>query len=244
MERFEDQALVLGSLDYGEADRLVTLFTRSHGKVTAFAAHARKSKRRFAGALEPFTLVNVWLVERSGNTFRLDLAEPERTFHGIREDLSLIARAMYCLELCRELLREQEPHVELLDLAVDYLSQLEQKKAGPTSLLAFELQTLALAGFMPRFDVCALCGKSWGPRPKFDPDHGGAVCDTCALRTRGGVAVEGGLLEALAGLQAGGRQPLAPELRQKARELLNLFISHQLGKRLKSVDFMRQVGLD
>ena len=52
MERFAEEAVVLASVDYGEADRVVTLFTRGRGRLTAFAAGARKSKRRFAGALE------------------------------------------------------------------------------------------------------------------------------------------------------------------------------------------------
>ena len=52
MDRFSDEALVLSTVDFGEADRIVTLFTRGHGRLSAFAAGARKSKRRFAGALE------------------------------------------------------------------------------------------------------------------------------------------------------------------------------------------------
>ncbi len=102
MERFEETAVVLSTLDYADADRLVTLFTRSHGKLTAFAVGARKSKRRFAGALQPFTLLRAQLVERRGDTFRLDAADIQETFHRIREDLPRIARALYCLELCRE----------------------------------------------------------------------------------------------------------------------------------------------
>ena len=66
MERFWERALVLSHLDYGDADRLVTLFTAARGKLTAFAAGARKSRRRFAGALEPFTLIQAKLVERRG----------------------------------------------------------------------------------------------------------------------------------------------------------------------------------
>jgi DNA repair protein RecO (recombination protein O) len=244
VERFVEQALVLGTVDYGEADRVVTLFTRTRGKLSAFAAGARKSKRRFAGALEPFTLVKAQLVERNGTTFRLDSVDVERTFHGIRDELSLIARALYCTELCRELLRDAQPHEELLTLVVDYLGLLEARKAGPTSLLAFELSALALAGLMPRFDVCSLCSQDWAPRPRFDPEHGGAVCEACALRSRAGIMVEESTLASLRALQEGVRQPLPPEIRQRARELLNLFIEHQLGRRLKSVEFMRQVGLD
>ncbi|HLL53966.1 MAG TPA: DNA repair protein RecO, partial [Myxococcaceae bacterium] len=139
MDHFTEQALVLSTVDYGEADRLVTLFTLGRGKLTAFAAGARKSKRRFAGALEPFTLLKVQLVERRGNTYRLDGADIERGFYSIREDLARISRALYCVELCRELVREDEPHEQLFYTLISYLDQLEQQAAGPTSLIAFEL---------------------------------------------------------------------------------------------------------
>ena len=176
MDRWEDEALVLGTLDYGDADRLVTLLTRRRGKLTAFAAGARKSRRRFAGALEPGTLLRARLVERHGSTVRLDAVEVVQAFPRIREELSRIARALYALELCRELLRDDEPAPELLSLAVEWLGKLDAGEAGPTSVLAFELQALALAGLMPRFDACALCGGPPGEAPRFDVDHGGAVC--------------------------------------------------------------------
>jgi DNA repair protein RecO (recombination protein O) len=244
MERFTDEALVLSSVDYGDADRLVTLFTRAHGRLTAFAAGARKSKRRFAGALEPSTWLRAQLVERRGDTLRLDGVDVLRSFHHLREELPRIARALYCLELCRELTRDHEPHEALFEALRSYLTLLDERQAGPTSLLKFELDALQHTGFMPRFAPCALCGGSTGARPRFDPEHGGVVCEGCSPRVPRGVAVEPTVVEALSRLQAGERTPLAPVLRGRARQLLNGFIAHHLGRKLKAVDFMEQVGID
>lgn len=244
MERFVDEALVLSTVDYGEADRLVTLLTREHGKLTAFAAGARKSKRRFAGALEPYMRLRVQLVETRGSTVRLDSADIVAGYYAAREDLALIARALYAVELCRELTRDHEPHPELFLLLEEYLTRLDSREAGPTSLLAFELSALAQAGLMPRFDSCSLCGGPPGERPRFDQAHGGAVCEACSGRARDAVAISPALLSGLRALQEGERTPLAPELRARARSVLNIFIAHHLGRRLKSVDFMAQVGLD
>lgn len=244
MERFADEAVVLSTIDYGEADRLVTLLTRSRGKLTAFAAGARKSRRRFAGALEPCTQLRAQLVERRGSTLRLDAVDVLCSFHGLRSELPLIARALYCAELCRELVRDGEPHASLYGLMVDYLGELEQRRAGPTSLLLFELTALSEVGLQPRFDRCALCGGEVGASPRFDPEHGGAVCESCGPRSRFGVPVSGELVRALAGLQGGAREPLSAELRQRGRALLNLFIAHQLGRKLRSVEFLTQVGVE
>src|SRR5687768_7026626 len=126
MDRFEEQAVVLSTVDYGDADRLVTLFTRGRGKLTAFASGARKSKRRFAGALEPFTVVRAQLVERRGDTYRLDNTDILASFVRVRADLTLISRALYCLELCRELVKDKEPHPRLFSLLVEYLEMLDR----------------------------------------------------------------------------------------------------------------------
>jgi DNA repair protein RecO (recombination protein O) len=244
MDRFVEESVVLGTVDYGDADRLVTLFTRGRGKLTAFAAGARKSKRRFAGALDPMTLVRAQLVSRAGTTFRLDSVDIDKTFQSIRLDLSRISRGLYAVELARELIRDEQPHEELFSLLVGYLELLEANKAGPTSLIAFELSALQFAGFMPRFDVCAICGGGLADPLKFDPAHGGVICSLCQARSPYGLPVAASLVTGLLAIQRGERKPLEAGERRKARDLLNHFIAAQLGQKLKSVDFMAQVGLD
>lgn len=244
MDRFFDEALVLSTVDFGEADRIVTLFTRGHGRLSAFAAGARKSKKRFAGALESGTHLTAKLVTTRGDTCRLDGVEVLRSFHGLRDDLSRIARALYCLELCRELTRDHQPNEALFDALVHYLGLLEEKKAGPTSLLKFELDVLQYTGFMPSFTPCALCAQPTGDRPRFDAEQGGVVCFSCSARVPAGIPVRPEVVDALARLQGGARTPLPAELRARGRELLNLFIAHHLGRKLKTVEFMEQVGTD
>jgi DNA repair protein RecO (recombination protein O) len=244
MERFVERALVLSTVDYGDADRLVTLFTQGRGKLTAFAANARKSQRRFAGALMPFTLVDARLVERRGDTVRMDSADIQQGFMQVRGDLPRIARALYAVELGRELVRDHEPHPQLFEELVEYLTLLDRNEAGPTSLLAFELRALALAGLMPRFEPCSLCGAPPFDRPLFDPAHGGAVCGACRPRAPHGLAVQPEVLAALAAIQRGDRTVQPRDVRTRSRELLNVFIDHHLGRKLKSVDFMAQVGID
>ncbi len=98
-------------MDTGEADRVVTLFSRERGKVAAFARGARASRRRFGGALEPFTLVAAEVCERPGaELLGLESVSPLDAFGAIRADLARIACAAYAVELSRELVRDHEPH--------------------------------------------------------------------------------------------------------------------------------------
>ncbi|MFL5273263.1 MAG: DNA repair protein RecO, partial [Anaeromyxobacteraceae bacterium] len=171
-------AIVLRTVDYGESDRIVTLLSRERGKVSAFARGARASRRRFGGALEPFTVLAAEAKERrGGDLLALESVAVVRGFGGIRTDLARIACASYACELVRELVREGEPHDELFALLEAYLARLDAGPAIPSALRAVELAALAGAGLMPRLDACARCGGALDAsgRASFDLAQGGAL---------------------------------------------------------------------
>jgi len=245
MERFRCRALVLHGVDYGDSDRVMTLFTDTRGRLAAFARAARKSRRRFAGALEPFTLLSVQLVETRGDLCRLDAAEVLDGFGELRSDIDRVARASYAAELVRELSREREPHPDLFDLLHGFFTALAREGAGVTRMMRFELAALAAGGLMPRLDACARCGAGDPLEPLFDPEHGGILCGKCGQGQ--GVRISKQVSQALVALQRselqGALEP-AGHVRAEARQLLSRFIAHHLGKRLKSLEFMKQVGVE
>lgn len=243
-------AVVLRTVDHGESDRVVTLLARGHGKLAAFARAARASKKRFGGALEPFTLVKAELSGRGGGDrlLRLDSVAPERAFHAIRGDLARIACAAYATELARELTRDHEPHDELFDLLVDYLSRLDAAPARPAMLRAFELAALSAAGFQPRLDACARCGEPLGEGVvTFALADGGPLCDRCAPQAGPGrLPLSAAGLAALRRLQAGGlaagEGPLEGAAGRESREALERFLTHTVGHRLQARRFLDEVG--
>ncbi|MFO0580710.1 MAG: DNA repair protein RecO [Anaeromyxobacter sp.] len=252
-------AIVLRTVDYGESDRVVTLFTRERGKVAAFARGARASKRRFGGGLEPFTLLSAEVRERAGSDMLgLDSVTVQRGFGGIRGDLARIACAGYAAELARELVRDHEPHDDLWTLLAGYLAALDAAPATPGALRAFELGALAAAGLAPRLDACARCGGPLGaegeagPIPpgralRFDPAQGGVLCPACGPAAGPGSAdLTAPGLEALVrlsdgGLSAGGA-PLGPAEARELKDALTRFVEHHLGRRLKARGFLDEVG--
>ncbi|GEJ58075.1 DNA repair protein RecO [Anaeromyxobacter diazotrophicus] len=243
--------VVLRTVDYGESDRVVTLLTAERGKVSAFARAARASRRRFGGALEPFTLLRAEARERRGaDLVSLESVAVERGFGAIRGDLARIACAGYACELARELVRDAEPHRELLRLLVEYLARLDAGPAHPTALRAFELLALGAAGLMPRLGACARCGGALEAegRLAFDAAQGGALCAGCAPRASPAAPrLAAATLRALARLQEGGlalagAEPLAPGAGVEAREALSAFLEHHLGGRLASRRFLDEVG--
>ncbi len=249
-DRLKLEAVVLRTVDYGEADRVVSLFSRERGKLSAFARSARASRRRFGGALEPFTLLAAEVIERRGrDLFTLDSVAVARGFGAIRGDLARIACASYACELAGELLRDGEPHESLFALLVAYLALLDDAPARPTALRALELGALAAAGLMPRLDRCARCG---GPAPEgqavLDPADGGLLCEGCvAAAPRGAPRLSRAAVEGLRALQAGGLPAAAGEVLpgaagREARGALTAFIEHHLGRRLSSRKFLDEIA--
>src|SRR5512145_3036254 len=107
MNLHASDAIILRHLDYGEADRIVTFLTPEHGRLKGFARGARKSRKRFGAALEPFAQVRLhWSAPRSGDLVSLREAELLDLRPGLRQDLAAIGMAGYGCELTDELLGE------------------------------------------------------------------------------------------------------------------------------------------
>ncbi|HET6439170.1 MAG TPA: DNA repair protein RecO [Anaeromyxobacter sp.] len=250
LERLKLTAFVLRTVDYGESDRVVTLLSRERGKVSAFARGARASRRRFGGALEPFTLLAAEVRVRHGSDLLgLDGVAVLRGYGRIRADLARIACAAYAVELSRELVKDAEPHDELFELLEAYLDLLEAAPARPAALRAFELWALRAAGLAPRLDACACCGGELDGAARavrFDPGHGGALCAACARTVPIAPLLSRSAADALARLQQGGlpaaAEPLSPTAGRELRDALGAFLAHHLGRTLSARRFLDEIG--
>jgi DNA repair protein RecO (recombination protein O) len=251
--RFKLSAVVLRTVDYGEADRVVTLLSRERGKLVAFARGARASKRRFGGGLEPFTQVTAELAERGGGDAmaRLDSVSVERGFHHVRGDLARIGCAAYAVELAGALVRDHEPHPALHDLLVEYLGRLDAAPARPAELRVYELGALEAAGFQPRLDGCARCGEAAGADglgAAFSPGDGGVLCQRCQAGAVGTTRLCGEAVAALRRFQQdgfdGAGEGISPVAGRELREALGRFVEQLLGHRLQARRFLDEVVPD
>lgn len=171
-------ALILRSADYRDADRVLTLFTHEHGKVSAIARGARASKRRFAGVLEPYAVIRVELESSRGDLLTLKRAELVRIFPGILADLAKMEVAGAALSLLREAHPARAPDAQMFLHTLQFLTVIDLSGDPERAiLLGFALRVLALSGLSPRLDAC---GRSDEPVPPgraayFDPAVGAVV---------------------------------------------------------------------
>lgn len=181
MARTESTAAVmLRSVAYGEADRIVTLFTESRGKVALIARGARKSTKRFAGALEPYAMIEAEIALGAGDVGRLVQARVVRAFPGVLADLERMSVAAAGLELVREAIAEREPDRRLLPVIERFFEKAETN-ASDELRVAFSLRILALVGLGPNLASCGRCGRDApeGKAALFDPALGAIVCRAC-----------------------------------------------------------------
>lgn len=236
------EALVLGAMDYGEADRIVTLFTLEHGKVKGIARGAKKSVRRFGSAFEPFARLKTEIVLKEGLSV-IRQADIVTVFPRIREDLLKIGYGGYACELADVMLPEGMANPRLFRLLSSYLEQLDSSPANPSDRRFFEMNLLNVLGYCPSLEQCVACGKVLDNegRAYHWTCHDGLLCSRCS---KGGKSVSGETLTLLRQAIRTGRFGviLFPEASlQEAGRILDGALSMHLHRPLKALGFLREM---
>lgn len=235
------QAFVLATLDYGDSDRIVSLFTLEHGRLKAFARRARNSRRRFGAALENFARIEAHVGVKQGLS-GLQQAEIHSIYPSIRGDLGRIAHALYACELVDVMTPEGQPLPRLFRLLAAYLERLETSPASEEERRFFEINLLNILGYRPSLESCGRCGTPFGDRGALLLDDGELVCRACAGHGREMAPLTLGRM--LACLRTGtfGLIDFPAEARSQAGVALDRALASHAGRCLRSLEFLRQIN--
>jgi DNA repair protein RecO (recombination protein O) len=240
-------AIVLRTVDYGEADRVVTLFTRDAGKLAALARGARKSVRRFGAGLGLFGVGEAVLHDKpNAELAGLERFDGARGFPALMADVAKVAHGGYACELVRELIPPRQPETEVFELLITFFAALEAGPARAETLRIFELRLLEALGLRPSLDACIACGtvELGAPGDVLDVRRGGVVCAHCHGHGRPlGDEVRRALCEAQTlGLADAPGFVLAPAVNAGCREALATIIIDHVGRPLKSLEFIAKLN--
>jgi len=174
------QAIVLRSIRYGEADRILHLYTPDLGRVNAIAKGVRRSRSRFGARLEPFFHVQVVLHEGRGELATVTSADTVAVNAELRDHAETLDAAARACDAVARLFETSEPHPEVFRLLVNELTLLNECEghARPANGLAFRLKLLLAAGIVPQLGACASCGAREHLHG-FSAAAGGIVCSSC-----------------------------------------------------------------
>jgi DNA repair protein RecO (recombination protein O) len=201
---YKSKGIVLRSIRYGEADRIVDLYTSDAGLVSAIAKGIRRTKSRFGARLEPLSCVDFMAYQ--GRTLdTVTQVEVLRSFHGVREDLDRFEAASGLVGTVRALSGGDEPDRRVFNLLYRGLENLEHRESDHDSLqAAFSLKLSMLAGYALQLDSCMGCGldveEATESHIYYAPNLGGVLCAGCRPATGEAFPLPPGAVDALGGL--------------------------------------------
>ncbi len=177
---FKTEAVVLRSIRFGEADRVLHLYSADRGRIGAVAKGVRRTRSRLGGRLEPLSRVRLILHQGRGDLCTVTGADTVHAHPALRESRAPLERATQACEAILRLLDTPEPNQPAYNLLCNQLATLDADPALATrgQSLAFRLKLLLAAGFAPELASCASCGEA-DELCAFSPAAGGVVCHTC-----------------------------------------------------------------
>ena len=247
MPTYQADAIVLRRLDYGEADRILTILTREHGKLAAIAKGARKSKTRSHSALDLFSHSQLLLAKGRN----LDVVTQVQRLGDVRNisgDLQRTAYASLVAEVVDKVLEDRHPVDDVFQLVVATLERLNDRDRSSRADAAwFLMRVLDLLGYQPQLYHCPSCNgpiqeaMSW-----FSPLLGGVLCASCGSQGQAGSAVSVNALKVLRVMAADqgdlfDRLRLTAEVLNEVEHALEAQLEYHLDRHLKSLDFIRTI---
>jgi DNA repair protein RecO (recombination protein O) len=244
---FRASAIVLRHIDWGEADRLLTLYTREQGLVRALAKGARKVTSRKAGHLQPFTHITVQLA-KGRDLLIITQVETVNAFLPLHDDLIKTANAAYAVELLLRFSYEDEGvNPSIFRLLVETFDRLEKDEDAWLPIRYYEMRLLDAVGFRPQLFECANCGREIKPEDQFFSfTAGGVICPRCGegLPNLAGISLE--TLKYLRHFQRSSykdasRARPSLEVQKEAEALMQGYFTYLLERELNTPGFLKRV---
>ncbi|MHB1125783.1 MAG: DNA repair protein RecO [Bacillota bacterium] len=246
MGLYKTEALVLRTRNYGEADKLLTLYTRDRGKVQAIAKGVRKPQSRLRAGVQLFTYGNFLLYQgRSLDT--VTQCETLENFSPLRVDLQSFAYASYIVELLEGMMPERDgANEEAVALTLAALHLLTAAHPPEMVKKIYELRLLRLLGYQPQLDACVRCRRQPGSVIYFSSPLGGVLCDHCQGEDPRAITLTLGTVAIMQQLERMDLRKISrlrvPENRlQELSRSLEGYIEYRLEKRIKSSGFLHQL---
>lgn len=243
------EAVVLHHHDWGEADRLLWLFTREQGKIRAVGKGVRKLRSRKAGHLEPFTRVSLQLAHGRDMPI-ITQAETLEAYLPLRENLLLVGYASYVVELLDRFTYEEGENQALYYLLTETLARLANEADPVIAVRYYEIRLLDLLGFRPQLFQCAVCGNEIQAEDQyFSAEVGGALCPTCGRGRPGAMPISMAALKYFRHFQRSlygeaKRAQLSPGVSREMEILMQHYLTYMLERGLNTPAFLRRVRRD
>ncbi len=243
---YRTESIILRRTDFGEADRLLTLFSREYGKIRAIAKGARKPQTRKAGHVELFMRTN-FLIAKGKNIDIITQAELVEAYGALREDLVRTTYASYIVELLDRFTADEDRDLHKYNLLAEGLGWFATSDNMLLAARFYELRLLSLAGFQPQLFNCVSCGEAIQEQDQFfSAELGGLLCPNCQTADRRAKSISSVAVKVLRYLQTHNWETvkalqLRRELHSELEDVMHYYLIYLLERELKSVDFLQRL---
>ncbi len=186
----DTEGVVIRQVKAGDGRRMILLFTRRFGKISAGTSINERGKNKNALAIRPFTF-GYYNLFKTRSSYNINSAETKKSFYKLGEDVDKFMLASYILEYTDKLLPEEEPNEHIFDLLITFMKLLEQRKKKIETLSSgYQVRALKYSGLLPNLESCSSCGKkllrgsgeSTSDKLAFSIKSGGLICSECLAK--------------------------------------------------------------
>lgn len=238
------EGIVIRINDYGETNKVVTLYTREWGKVGVMARGAKKPSSRLAAVTQPFTY-GYYLVQTGRGLGGLQQGEIISSMKAIKEDIFLTAYASYIAELTDKSTEDRKVNPYLFELFYQALSYINEGLDPDVIILIYEMKMVNTLGLYPVLDKCSVCGSTEG-RYSFSIREGGLLCHRCVDKDPYRFDVSQAAIKLLRvfyyiDLKRLGNISIKEETKNDLRKVIDSYYEEYSGLNLKSKRFLKQM---
>ncbi len=245
---YRTEAIILRMTNVGEADRILTIYTRDRGKLRVVAKGVRRTTSRLSGYVERFTQTRL-LIARGRNLDIITQSDPVKIFRNLNgENLEIYAYANYAVHLLDQLTEENSENFPAYQLLSETFESLNVGNNPNATIRAYELHLLNYMGYRPQLTQCVRCNAEIEPMVNFfSPEMGGVLCPACGEVERRSLEMSLDALKVLRYMQrnpfaSGPQLKLSDQLRLELEHIMHNYTRYLLERDLKSVEFIHSIS--
>lgn len=238
------EGIVLKTFDFRETSRIVTFFTKNHGKVKGVMKGVRKDPGKFGSSVDKFSVNDIVYYQYSRSDLHLiSQCDLTQYFFSIRQDYKRNMAANYMLELVDTVMPSEHPNKKVYRLMLDYLQELETTEDIDKLVHIFQIKILLLSGFRPHVEACVKCRKTIGGKARFSLKSGGLICPECPTHETDFTTISKGTIASMLHIEQNEwlkslRLGLTKTVRKELKYILNNFLVYHLGRKIKTAKYL------
>jgi len=248
MSYLKTKGIVIKEVDTGEADRVITIFSRQSGRISVFAKGVRRTRSSMAAGTQ-FLCYSDFVVFKGREKLALCSCEVLEPFYEIRNDIVKLTYAAHLVELISDTVQEEQPSLKVLQLFLNTLHLLSKTEKSPELLARiFEMRLLSLLGYAPHMDGCMVCGNKTAEGLAFSFNRCGIICGQCSKADENAPDISSGTARALYHIIYSPVKELfnfevSPEVLKELGIINRKYLTDRLEKEYKKLDFLKTLDI-